>query len=115
MNDSHPSSEAGFTLVEFIIIVVVVGILASVAVIKFRIMSDEAEATICKSNQLSLRTAQTLFYINSSIETGNGTYTTSLEDIRPLLNHADQLECPTGGTYRLTIDGEAFCTLVIHQ
>lgn len=54
----------GFTLVDLIITLVIIGILATVAAAKYNDMSSKAEAAACQTNQASIQTANQLFYAN---------------------------------------------------
>ena len=65
----------GFTLVELVIVIVVLGILASVAVPKFFNFSGDAKAAACKGALGGVRSAVANYYAYTATPTGGGTAT----------------------------------------
>lgn len=67
------SVKAGFTLVELVIVIVILGILASVAVPKFFDFSTDAKEAACKGALGGVRSAIANFYAYSATPSGGGT------------------------------------------
>jgi prepilin-type N-terminal cleavage/methylation domain-containing protein len=65
----------GFTLVEFVIVIVVLGILASIAVPRFFGTSDAVKAAACKEVLGGVRSAIANYYAYTATPTGGGTAT----------------------------------------
>ncbi|MBD3257720.1 prepilin-type N-terminal cleavage/methylation domain-containing protein [candidate division GN15 bacterium] len=76
-----PNNQKGFTLVEIVIIIVVLGILAAVAIPKYQDITGEAKEASCRAALGSLRSAITIFYANSAVKTGTATWP-SIDDLR---------------------------------
>ena len=62
--------QAGFTLIELVIIIVVLGILAAVAIPRYAEMVGEARESACKGALGGLRSAISIYYANEALRTG---------------------------------------------
>jgi MSHA pilin protein MshA len=71
--------QRGFTLIELVIIIVVLGILAAVAIPKYQDLSGEAREASARSALGSLRSGVTIFYANQAVQTGTATWPTVAE------------------------------------
>ncbi|MBU8932379.1 MAG: prepilin-type N-terminal cleavage/methylation domain-containing protein [candidate division Zixibacteria bacterium] len=74
-------NQSGFTLIELVIIIVVLGILAAVAIPKYQDLSSEAREAACRSSLGGLRSGITIFYANEAVTTGTAAWP-SLAEIR---------------------------------
>lgn len=63
-------SQSGFTLIELVIIIVVLGILAAVAIPKYQDITTEAKAASCKGALGSLRSGVSIYYANQIVKNG---------------------------------------------
>ncbi len=115
MNRDALFKQEGFTLVELIVVIVLIGILSSVAVPKFLDLSDAAKTAACKQNQAVIETAATMGYAIHAIS-GSAAYPVSLDDMvtAGLLNKVPP--CPGDGSiiYDSSL-GTVTCSEVSHQ
>jgi prepilin-type N-terminal cleavage/methylation domain-containing protein len=81
----------GFTLIELMIVVVIIGILAAIAIPKFSSVKEQAERVSCRSNMRTLGTGESMYY---------GEYNTyvalAILAASGVMENAAILECPTG-------------------
>lgn len=82
--------EKGFTLIELVIIIVVLGILASVAIPKYKNIVAESKEAACKGALGSLRSGISIFYANEAVTTGTAAWPPidSLRTIGSVMEHA---------------------------
>ncbi|MBU2652466.1 MAG: prepilin-type N-terminal cleavage/methylation domain-containing protein [Bacteroidetes bacterium] len=67
-------NQKGFTLIELVIIIVILGILAAVAIPKYQDLSGEAREAAARSSLGSLRSGITIFYANQAVKTGSAVW-----------------------------------------
>jgi len=70
---SH-KSEQGFTLIELVIIIAVLGIIAAVAIPKYVDMIGEARESACKGALGGLRSAISIYYANTALQNNSATW-----------------------------------------
>ncbi len=108
-------SQAGFTLIEIVIVIVLISILVSIAVANYVNLSNEAKAATCKANQLSVESAQRIYYSQHYLE-GNACYASTLDELLPIFTRVTPPKCPDEkGIIQLLPDGTATCTLNSHK
>ncbi len=61
------NNQGGFTLIELIMVIVILGVLAAIAVPQFVDLSASAEASQCKSNQAAVEAAASLVYAQNAV------------------------------------------------
>jgi prepilin-type N-terminal cleavage/methylation domain-containing protein len=90
--DRALATDRGFTLVEILVAVVVVGILASVAVIGVQSLQRNGSLAACESSLDAAKAASVAYYADSSVAAATLTYPTTIDE----LNDADPafLELP---------------------
>jgi MSHA pilin protein MshA len=72
-------NKRGFTLIELVIIIVILGILAAVAIPKYQDLASEAKEAACRSALGGLRSGIAIFYANKAVTTGTATWPTLTE------------------------------------
>lgn len=83
------SGQGGFTLIELVIIIVVLGILAAVAIPKYQNITGEAKEAACRSSLGAIRSGITIFYANEAVTTGTAIWPAlaELETVGTVMEH----------------------------
>jgi MSHA pilin protein MshA len=72
-------NEKGFTLIELVIIIVILGILAAVAIPRYQDMSAQAREAAARGSLGNVRSAITIYYANQAVTTGIATWPTLVQ------------------------------------
>jgi prepilin-type N-terminal cleavage/methylation domain-containing protein len=89
-----------FTLIELMIVVVIIGILAAIAIPKFTSVQDAARQSACRTNMRCLATAESMYY------GAWDTFTADWAELDTVQDNASVLECPEDRVvYALALPG----------
>jgi prepilin-type N-terminal cleavage/methylation domain-containing protein len=67
-------SNPGFTLIEIVIIIIVLGIIAAVAIPKYQDLTNEARIAATRSALGNLRSGIAIYYANKAVKTGTASW-----------------------------------------
>lgn len=98
-NPGHgPLTQAGFTLIELMIVVLLIGVLSAVAVPNYVKARGDAQVKACISNLKQINTAKVSWSIE---ERKLDTVVPTATDLSSYFHAGRMPDCPAGGTYRI--------------
>jgi prepilin-type N-terminal cleavage/methylation domain-containing protein len=102
----------GFTLVEVMIAVMIIGLLAAMATPTVLKARDRAQRSVCQSNQRILEQAAETYALEKGLAPG-----LTLNDLQPYLARNQLPLCPAKGTYSLEISPaiRVPCSIAAHN
>ena len=106
-------TRAGFTLVEIMIVVAIMGLLVSLALPNFVKTRTNAQKQVCIENLAQIESAKQVWGVENGMKNGDTVDVADL--IGPTLYIKKEPECPAGGDYDYTTIGDnATCTVSGH-
>lgn len=115
MKTAPASRLAGFTLVEIMIVVAIIGLLAAIAIPNFMHARAKSQATACINNLRQIEAAVQQVAIEQGKHVGDSiNYPDDVTPYIKLDTNGQIPSCPAGGSYRLDIVGaipQALCSL----
>ena len=115
MKTSKASLLAGFTLVEIMIVVAIIGILAAIGIPSFVKARARSQATACINNLRQIEAAVQQFAIEKGKRVGDEVnYPDDITAYIKLTTEGSIPGCPAGGDYSLALVGnipQALCSL----
>ena len=110
-------NQKGFTLVELMVVVVIIGILIAIAVPAYNKVTGNAEAKACQANQRTIEGAIRMYNADSETATDEK-ITTGKVNLDVLVKAGYLTEtptCPLDGTYSVDENGRVSCDVAAHN
>lgn len=83
MRDFHHMSQKGFTLLELVSVIIILGVISAIAVPRYYDYKTQAELTMIKSTLANVRSAINNFYLNKALTEDEPRYPTLAELTTP--------------------------------
>ena len=111
---THIPNRAGFTLVEIMIVVAIIGLLTAIAIPNFQKTRERAAYFVCFENLTQIEAAKQIWGMEKGKK--NGDLATQDDLVGTTLYIRALPECPSGGSYTFgSIGTNAVCSIPGHE
>lgn len=90
----------GFTLLELMVVIIIIGVLAALAVPKFLNATEDAKVSRAKGDIRTLESAAAIYSAEH-----DGEYPDDISDLSDYVKNVDEMESPWGTEYHIEEDG----------
>ena len=114
LHEKRRTGEGGFTLVELLIVIVILGILAAIVVLAIGGLNTKSKAAACSADAKTIETADEAYYASTGVNTNYSPDLNTLMVTEKLIKNDATLAAkftvtaPAAGTYAITGIGD--CT-----
>lgn len=111
-------NERGFTIMELLVVIVIIGVLAAIGVPAYNNMTTRARIAACQANQRTLQAGVGMYFADqggypASIAALEGN-ASGTPPIPAYIDNATTFKCPSGGTYSLDENHKVVCSEATH-
>ena len=109
------SKKSGFTLVEIMIVVAIIGLLAAIAIPNFVKARTTSQQNACINNLRQIDGATQQYALENKLASGSSVSLTAIQPYIKLTSANNLPACPAGGSYNVTtVDANPTCNIPNH-
>jgi prepilin-type N-terminal cleavage/methylation domain-containing protein len=109
------SKKSGFTLVEIMIVVAIIGLLAAIAIPNFVKARTTSQQNACINNLRQMDGAIQQYALENKLAAGSSVSLTAIQPYIKLTSANNLPACPAGGSYNVTtVDANPTCNIPNH-
>ena len=109
------SKKSGFTLVEIMIVVAIIGLLAAIAIPNFVKARTTSQQNACINNLCQMDGAIQQYALENKLAAGSSVSLTAIQPYIKLTSANNLPACPAGGSYNVTtVDANPTCNIPNH-
>lgn len=87
-------NERGFTIMELLVVIVIIGVLAAIGVPAYNNMTKKAKDTACQANMRTIQTAAGMYYAEKNAAVTVPDTTSTPNDLEAYMSNITSIKCP---------------------
>ena len=97
-------NERGFTIMELLVVIVIIGVLAAIGVPAYQNMTKKAKDTACEANRRTISTAAGMYFAEKGEYPDIADTKAGGDPLKPYLDNIDSFGCPADKTKGYKVD-----------